>query len=366
MNHSKSEQGFALIWVNIVAAVLLTLLSSFFMVHADAIKQLTTYTSETQAFYLAEAGIDHMLYKLNSGDTSSIGTTTFGNGSYQVLYDADNRIAASTGTMGDVSRSVTVSVESGTSNIPPGVKAAASAPGTAFVVRCLNVDGREHDSSGSLTGEPGTYGLAYGDTPSFDGWILPQIGGNGVEPTQPVPDAAKHLLGEEEIADLGSAEAALGLPAGSTLLNPYKHTSPPSAALNNEIYYYTPSTSGSLLNPVANIDLAGGSGILIVSNTAKSSWVKLSGSFTGYIVCNNCIFSGSAEIVGAVTSIDPVVGDFYGAPLLGGDYAEIKYSSEVLQNLPPISGAPPRASGYRIKNWIDDRNEADRLTESEG
>lgn len=363
MKMLNNEKGFALIWMSVVALMLLALMGSFCGIHAGELKQATTQISQVQAFYLAESGIDHMLYKLNDGDTSGIAQTSFGNGTYQVLYNAGTKTITSTGIYGGVTRTVTTVVQGNPNSGPPGVKASVTAPSRAFVILGIIMDGREHDSSGNLTGAPGTYGLAFGDDPTFDGWVMPKIGGNGYAPAQPVPDAAKLHLNDSQVADAASPETVLGLPPSSTLLNQYKSTSPPSAPLNNQIYYYTPTSPGSLLSPAATINMAGGSGILIVNNTNKNSWVKLRGEFTGLVVCNNCIFEENTEITGAVTSVDPVQGDFWGPLTTLDHYAEINYSSEVLQNLPPIAGAPP-AAGVTVKHWIDNQNSAGRLTAS--
>lgn len=367
MKTFTNEGGFALIWTNLVALVLLALLGGFCGMHLSGLQQSNKVISDIQAFYLAESGIDHMLYQLNAGDTTSIDQTSFGNGTYQVVYDDDTHLVTSTGTYGGITRTVTALVSDSAEQMPPGVKAAVTAPSRAFVIRSLIIDGREHDVNGNLTGEPGTYGLAYGDDPTFDGWVLPQIGGNGYAPAQPVPAEAKLLMDDSETVDVASPETVLGLPASSTLLNPYKAEFPPTAPLDNQIYYFVPHSAGTAASPSATINLGGGSGILIISNPAQNSWVALDGAFKGLIVCNNCIFNDGTVINGAVTSVDPVQGDLYGPPIrlfdpsTWDDHANINYSSEVLENLPPIAGAPS-GGGTTIEHWIDNQNTADRLT----
>ncbi len=367
MGKLNNNKGMALIWTYLVAFFLMIMLSGFYATGGGELKQAAKTASDIQAFYLAEAGVDKKLVELNSANTSPIGNTTLGSGSFSVSYDTNTKTITSTGNYGGVSRTVTAVAETSGNNMPPGVKGALTAPSQLFVILGIVIDGREHDSLGNLTGAPGTYGISYGAEPTFDGWIFPQIGGNGAAPDQPVPSQAKFDMEAEDSADCVSPLAVFGLPADSTLLNSYKHTSAPSQPLNNQIYFFTPTKTGSIFNPAATINLGGGSGILIVDKASgHDSWVRFRGEFTGLVICNNCKFDANTQITGAVISVDTQKGDIMGAnpgQYDLEDYARILYSSEVLENLPPIAGVT-NESETTIKDWIDHQNTAGRLTSS--
>ena len=364
----NNESGFALIWSYLVTASLVVMAGSFYSTSNNDLTMTIKSSSSIQAFFLAESGIDKKLVELEDGNANNISSTTYGGGTYQVTYDSTNSIITSVGTFGGVSRTVTAAVEVPGDDIPPGVKASLTVPSQVVVILGMTIDGREHDTQGNLTGDPGTYGMAYGAEPSFDGWVYPKIGGNGYVPDQaPVPAEAKYDMDAEESADAATPEAVLGLPAGSTLLNQYKSTSVPSSALNNQIYYYTPTTPGTATNPAATVNLNNGSGILIVNNTSSNSWVKFSGTFTGLIVCNNCKFDQYAKVIGAVVSVNPGTAWFHGGtptwlnPDDESKFSKILYSTEVLENLPAIAGAQNN-SDVSIKHWIDNQNTTGRLT----
>ncbi len=362
LNKIRNRKGFALIWAGIVTTFMSIMLSSFYMMHAEEIKYATSDASKIQAFYLAESGLDKKLSEINTGNYNAISQTSFGNGTYQVAYDSTTKTITSTGICSGVTKSITATITPPSASMPPGVKAATTSGSSLIVILGLTIDGREYNASGNLTGNSGTYGISYGDDPTFDGLVLPKIGGNGVAPTQPVPAQVKKKLSSEEVGALASVNTVLGLPADSTALNAYKSTSAPSSPLNHSIYYYTPSTSGSLLFPGSTINLNGGSGILIIDNATHESWVKLTGTFTGLVICDNCRFDKNASVTGAVVSVDQHTGwitGYYADDQ--NDFAEIKYSPEVLQSLPAITGGAASGGQVAVKQWTDNDNGTGRI-----
>ena len=200
-----------------------------------------------------------------------------------------------------------------------------------------------------------------------DGLIWPKVGGNGIAPSQPVDPAAKLLLTGQNLADTQTVNAALGLPSDSTALNTYKSTSAPSAALNNQIYYYSPASSGNVIFPAASINMGTsanpGTGILIIDNPNHDSWVALSGNFKGLVICDNCRFALNSSITGGLMSVDINTGWFVGLIDFSpaeSEFSQVKYSPDILKNLPAISGGV-NSQTVTVKSWIDNQNSAGRL-----
>jgi len=345
----QNEKGFALIWTYVVLVGLMIMLSGFYASSAAEMKHAAFSTDGLKAFYLAESAIDRKLVELSNNNTGSF-SQQFGSGTLQAAYDVNTKMITATGTYGGMTRTLTAIAEnSSLTNLPPGVKAGLSVPAALTVIQAMVIDGREHNPQGGLTSDPGTYGIAFGEEPVLDGDILPRIGGLGYAPAYPVPPEAKLLLDPAQIEDLMSPEAVLGLEPGD--LDPYKHTVPPSEPLDNEIYYYSPFIIPSV---VVDIDLGGGSGILIVGNSTQSQWVEFSGDFTGLIICNNCMFDVKATVIGALVSVNPNVSEIHG-PIGSAlwDFAKVKFSTEVLLDLLNLLDRPPE---WTLKHWSDGAN----------
>ena len=145
---------------------------------------MTIDQSRDKAFYLAEAGLDQKLQELRSGNTSNISSTSFGEGSYSVTYDATTKQVRSTGAVNGISKIVVVVVSK---TLPPGVRGALTSEGNISFLGNIQVDGRDYDSSGNLTGDSGTYGASSGGTVSQGG--SSDIGGNGIAPANPANPA---------------------------------------------------------------------------------------------------------------------------------------------------------------------------------
>jgi len=366
MNNQNNEKGMALLWVCFLIFGLAILISSSYAASSVEMRNSFRTINEIQAFYLAESGLDKKITEVKAGNTANINSTSLGNGTYAVTYDTNTKKVTSTGTYGGSTRTVTATLNVG-ANIPPGVKASMTGSSALMLVAGLISDGREHDTSGALTGNPGTYGMAYGANPSFDGLILPKVGGNGIAPSQPVNAAAKQLLTGQNLADVQNINTVLGLPSTSTALNAYKSTSPPSTTLNNQIYYYSPSNSGNVLFPAASINMGTvanpGTGILIIDNANHDSWVNLSGNFKGLVICDNCIFDRNSAITGGLLSVDTNTGWFVGSidwSPTESEFTDIKYAPDILKNLPAIAGGTG-GSTVTVKNWIDNNNAPGRL-----
>lgn len=320
----------------------------------------------SQALFVAEAGIDRKLAELTQRNTVNItGTLNFsGGGTYQGSYDvfygvvtvdpiAGNKALVNPNSgasmaVSDFGNGDEVIISTGILKIngterarrtlrvgvrqTPLIKprAAVTVRGVTATNGAVTLDGREHNASGQLTGEPGTYGLSTASN-SYSQGGSSQVGGNGIAPAQPANPATYELNGP---ALPETPEKVLGLGEGT--LDAFKTSSPPNAPFSG-VVYLTESWQG------VNID--GSSGILICHNSTGNAFLKdIHGVFKGLIITDDLIhINGDAELIGAVLGLRT------DGMTLGNGSAEIKFSTEVLSSLPLV--------GYTVTSWQDAKND---------
>ncbi len=328
----KNEKGMMLIWFYLLIAILLIMGGSLYGLAFQESLLITIDQSRDKAFYLAETGLDQKLYELRSNNTSNIASTSFGEGSYSVTYDATTKQIRSTAIVNGISKTV-ISVVSKTT--PPGVKAAITSEGNISFSGNIQVDGRDHDDLGNLTGDSGTYGASAGGTVTQSG--SSDIGGNGIAPASP----ANPVTIEQNATSNSylTPEELLGVVAGS--LDQYKTSSVPSFPMSGIVYY----TGNSMIAPDFGDSDHPSTGILIVHNTTSNALLKnLHGNFKGLIIADNVVhINGNAEIIGGVIAKTST-------QTTGDGSAEVKYSLSVLSNLPTAK--------YSIVSWEDTQNTA--------
>ncbi|PIW64269.1 MAG: hypothetical protein COW12_06915 [Candidatus Omnitrophica bacterium CG12_big_fil_rev_8_21_14_0_65_45_16] len=367
-----NEGGFALIWTLLICLLLFGLMTGFYSVTINDSKLSAVDTANTQAFYLAESAIDQKLAELRLGNTDPLLETALGTmGTFEAVYDADNHTITASGTSGDATRTATVILETGALSTPPGAEAALTAKGRLSIQDSyMTVDGNDHDLNGDDTSGTEMPGVAYYYTSSttIGGGTNVKIGGNNSVPiASPYNPVSIELLPNAN--DQISVNAILGLPEDSHALDIYQSTSPPGAPLNNEIYYYTPTATGSAASVVSTINLGTaanpGSGILIVSRS--NSWVQFTGYFRGLIMAHNAVFAANTQIVGGVVLMNST-STVYGPSSIAAADPEaaapsetepvIKYSSEALSMLPTITGGYNDPNYVKLKHWADTTNNA--------
>ena len=172
----KNQKGMMLIWFYLLITILIITGGSLFGLAFQESRLIAIDQSRDKAFYLAEAGLDRKLKELKEGNTTNILGVSFGEGNYTVYYcptvtDEDEVTAPcqlnkppqiiATGAVNGISKT-TVAVVS--KIIPPGVKGAMTSEGNMSFNGSITVDGRDYDSNGNLTGDPGTYGASSGGT----------------------------------------------------------------------------------------------------------------------------------------------------------------------------------------------------------
>ncbi|NLD94859.1 MAG: hypothetical protein GX639_19565 [Fibrobacter sp.] len=206
------------------------------------------------------------------------------------------------------------------------VRGAITARTNVQVLGNITVDGRDHDTNGVLTGDPGLYGVSTCDALVQSGNA--HIGGYGQEPLRSSDTTGKlGTIAEQEVpvnAALASPEAFLGLAPGA--LDEYKSTT--LSTPFHGIRYITGN-----VGPVDFGDEKKGeysSGILIVHNYFKTAEMKLNqGKFIGLIIIDKMDnINGVANILGSVVTLGETEVNTFGS---GG--ATINYSSYVMNNL---------------------------------
>ncbi len=328
----KNEKGMILIWFYVLIAVLVIMGGSLYALSFQESMLTTIDQARDKAFYLAEAGLDQKLHDLKAGNTSNISSTSLGDGTYSVTYDATTKRISSTGTVNGVSKTV-VSVVAKT--IPPGVKGALTSQGDISFSGNITVDGRDHDSSGNLTGASGTYGASSGGTVSQGG--SSDIGGNGVAPASPANPAT--IEQNQTDNSWTTPETLLGVASGS--LDQYKTSSTPTFPMSGIVYY----TGSQIIAPDFGTSSNPSTGILILHNVNADALLKNAhGTFKGLIIADNVVhINGSADIIGGVIAKTST-------QTTGDGSATVAFSSSILTNLP--------AGNYTIVSWEDTQNTA--------
>ena len=284
----NNERGMMLIWFYLLIVTLMIMGGSLHALTFRESQLIAIDQSRNRAFYLAEAGIDRKLQELRVGNVNAVSNATLGDGTYSVTYDSTTKQITATGTDNGVTKTL-VAVVSKTA--PPGFKGAITAVGNIAFNGNISVDGRDHDSSGNLTGDAGTYGASSGGTITQGGSST--IGGNGFSPALPANPAAIEQHADNAFT---TPEAVLGVTAGS--LDQYKTSTPPATPMSGIVYY----TGDSWVAPNFGTPDNPSTGILIVHNSTSDALLKnVHGSFTGVIITDDLVhINGDAVIIGGV------------------------------------------------------------------
>ncbi len=328
----KNERGMMLIWFYILITVLVIMGGSLYALSFQESSLIGIDQARDKAFYLAEAGLDRKWKELKTSNTSNIASTSLGDGTYSVTYDATTKQIHSTGTVNGLSKIVVAVVPK---IIPPGVKGAFTSEENASFSGNIQVDGRDHDNTGALTGASGTYGVSAGGTVTQSG--SSDIGGNGFAPSSPAnPAAIQQNLSNYEYS---TPEALLGVTVGS--LDQYKTSTMPSLPMSGIVYY----TGNSVIAPDFGTSSNPSTGVLIVHNASSDALLKnIHGTFKGIIIADNVVhINGTADIIGAVIAKTST-------QTTGDGSATVAFSSSVLSNLP--------TSSYSLVSWEDTQNTA--------
>jgi|GEM_PF-4465863 len=111
----SSEKGYTLAFALGVILVLMILGAMFTTVIQNEMLQFTKHKEITQAYYLAEAGINHALWNLNNSFSGTVGSeaspVSLGAGSYYTVFDSSSKLLTSIGKVAGVTKKITVHVK---------------------------------------------------------------------------------------------------------------------------------------------------------------------------------------------------------------------------------------------------------------
>jgi len=338
--HLENEKGIVLVIVMMIISILLLIGTTSIMSSNTELKMAANFKTATQAFYLAEAGIERTAAYLNTvTDIDSVLTTgtlyggsqSLGAGAYSVVIanNAEDAGGAAHDTDGKVVVTSTGSVTGGSKRVlevifykpsvnPPGIRGAVTANYNVGTLGTMTVDGRDHDINGNLTGgTTSLFGVSAGGAITEGG--NSKIGGETstgtlVAPTKTGtfgPPATGWATACEQNGTWSkplSPDAVLGWPEGTlkkiaqrgTAGSRYT-TDPTTLTLPLAGVTYVELPSGSTWQ---SMDLGDSSGILIVHNTDLNAQMLNvnSGTFKGVIIVDDLVHVHNTNI-GAVINL---------------------------------------------------------------
>lgn len=361
----NNEKGLVLVTIIMLVSILLLIGFSSVMSAGTDLKIATNFRSSTQAFYLAEAGIERTLAYLNTvtdiDDVLATGTLfggsqSLGAGTYTVVvtnnadsgsatHDTDGKvIATSTGAAAGGGKRVVEAVFFKPSTNPPGIRAAVTANYNVGTLGTMIVDGRDHDIDGNpIGGSTSLYGVSSGGVITEGG--NSKIGGKAldgtlVDPTKSGsfgPPATGWAAACEQNATWEkplSPDAALGWPEGTlkrlaqTGAGGSRYTTDPltlTLPLSGVTYVELPPG-----NTWQAIDLGNSSGILVVHNSSLSAQMLNvnSGTFKGILIVDDLVHVHN-DIIGAVINLttNPSFGN-----CIGNGNGRVLYSKVAVGN----------------------------------
>jgi hypothetical protein len=334
-----NNRGSSLIFVVSLAIILNIVFVTVYMTVSSTQKKTGVKRLNTNSILLAEAGKEKLYADLKTCTISLIPNQRKQIYTDYILGKGTFSVSCSTNVSVD-----TVWVESWgkdqTSETGIGVVASVTADDVvaAFPVRAavtsrpavdlkgtICIDGRDYDSNGVATGDPGVFGISTCSTLGI-GSGAADVAGNNKGPYGKKASAAEiALVAEQGIAvspSLASPEAFLGVPAGS--LDKYKISAADLTLPFHGIRYVETS--------IGPLHLGGSSGILIIHSPMKNATTHLNstGIFKGIIIVDEMDkMNGNVTVIGAIACL----ADFAAAKKFGNGNADVKYSSYVLNNL---------------------------------
>jgi len=109
-NLFSSEKGYTLAFALGVILILMILGAMFTTVIYNETLQFARHKEVTQAYYLAEAGVNHALWNLNNNFSGTVGSesvpVSLGDGSYYTSYDTNSQTLTSAGTANGVTKKI--------------------------------------------------------------------------------------------------------------------------------------------------------------------------------------------------------------------------------------------------------------------
>lgn len=338
----RNEKGMALISIYLLVAVMVTIMAAFFWTAYTEVRAAETIQNVTQAFYLAEAGIDQMIYGLNEGSQGTINGST-GEGTFQSQYNPSQGTITSTGTtLSGQTRTLYANVIQQVTFVPRGAFCAGEGFGSGLFSRFV-FDGRDHNADGDLTGSEGEFGVSVREGEVFFPGPFTKIGGHGHAPVGfwSYSEGIDYEL-DAQWAEPITPESVLGLQPGD--LDEYETATKPDPNFNGIYYLHNPQWDF-----VDFGDDPGSSGILIIEN--DSWWSSFLGAYTGNfngILITDTFLSVTAnlQVIGTAYATGPFLG------LWGAD-SNFLYSDQVVEDM-LLDHLGGKAVRYVVTKWTDE------------
>lgn len=325
-----NNRGSSLIFVVSLAIILNIVFATVYMTISTTQKKTGVKRLNTSSVLLAEAGKEKLCADLRNSTISLIPNQrkqiytnySLGKGSFSVSCSTNSTVDTvyMTSTGSDGLSSVTIDV---IANIEPDavawkkwIRGAITARTAVDLLGNIEVDGRDYDTTGGLTGTlltpvSGTYGVSSGDLVNAGG--SSQIGGQTTAPTSPKIQGVTVNQNIDLTGYPTTPEEVLGLAPGA--LDKYKTSICP------------PSNYYGIVYTDKSCEFAGG--ILICHNAAgTASLGNYHGNFKGLIIADeDKHINGGATVLGAVIFL----GKSAGGNCIGNGGATIHYSSRMLE-----------------------------------
>ena len=375
MNTPRSEQGGTLL----ISIVILFIVSGFSMTYLSLAiwrnQRVTADVEREKALYVSEAAVSHALHELNSDlhengvDWSAEGT--IGGGTFDVeatqLNSGTWLLTAEAGHGKGKRKLEVVVARSGTPLSIPGMAAIVN-KGPLGTLGNITIDGRDWDYDGANVVGPGVYGIMGGSSIGQGGSSA--IGGNGFAPQPAAGPAISdpfHDWSSDEFDNDGDGEAdqaGEGFPSG-----PDQAVSLPNGALKsiaqaNGAYFsssgqfssylssnggnvpsgkiifldfdlWQPADFGSTLNEDPSI-------IVMHNATGDAEMKNLHGQFKGLLLVDQVQHVNAGTLILGMIYSWAQSGNTY-----GNGNADVKFSSEVLANLPSSSDS----TYFAVVSW---------------
>ena len=320
-----------MLFVLIISVIATIVIGSVFFTGRYTIKKSEKRRGKVGAVNIAEAGIEKLYarichdpsFKLYPDTSLTVfDNISLGNGLFSVRYltgtNTDTVTIFSLGMENDNCLQLEVIaaiIPSVPTDVSQKVRAAVIANDDATIVGNIVIDGRDHDSTGTLTDSTGVYAMCLRGVLDFGSSAA------GVYAHKDPTEYSKNSYTATQILEsvpsdsfAATPEEFLGVSPGA--LDAYK-TSSLAVPFHGLVY----------VTETADIhDLENSSGILIVHNSTSTAEMHINaGTFKGIIICD-VMKNFEADVIGAVISTGTEEHNF-------GTGGNILYSRQVLSNL---------------------------------
>jgi hypothetical protein len=331
LNNLKNQSGTALLFAIVLAFIGMVVSSSVLFTSRHTTRESKNRRENISSINIAEAGIQKFYAKLMYDETFQLQPDTsqliysdypLGNGHFTVRCitgtNLDTLTLRSKGVDGqsclelEVSVAVLPAIPTDVSHL---VNAAATANDSATIVGNIIIDGRDHDSTATLTGDDGVYAM------SLHGEVDFGSSAAGVYAHSDPTEYSKNSYTSTQIQEF--------IPADSLASTPEEFFGLPSEAF--DAYKTTTLTVPfhGLVYVTESVDihdLENSSGILIIHNSTSTAELHMNaGTFKGLLLCD-VMKNFEADVIGAVVATGSEEHNF-------GTGGNILYSSQVLSNL---------------------------------